>query len=320
MSYYPTGQPGPFQQPPPGAVPYGPQPQATSASGLALATSILLGIMVLLALIMAVVQFNEYSVIDNFINRDASLPDLIDADDARAAGILFFFFGYAVTGIVFVIWQYRHSRNAEALAGPGGLGPAWAIAGWFIPFAALVLPGVELYQSSQASSPPGPGGGPRSGRGSPLVIAWIIAYAIGMIGVSVSLFLSVDNGTVGANNLEEVRDRILVGGFGSLVVAAAAVLAILMVQSLTRAQNQRIYQAVGAGAGQWGGTPPGAWGQPQPAPAWGAQPQQPGPAGGAPQPPRPEAPRDQPPWGAPPGSPPPPPDPGGPAPWQPPTQ
>jgi hypothetical protein len=177
-------------------VAYGPQPHATSASGLALATSILLGIMVLLALVMAAVQFNEFSVVDNFVNRtgDSSFQDLLDADDARAGGILLFYFGWAVTGIVFVIWQYRHSRNAEALAGPGGLGPVWAIVGWFIPFAALVLPGVELYQSSQASSPPAPGGGPRSGRGSPLVIAWIIAFAIGSIGVSVSLFLSPRTG------------------------------------------------------------------------------------------------------------------------------
>jgi hypothetical protein len=99
-------------------------------------------------------------------------------------------------------------------------------------------------------------------------------------------------------------------------MVAAAILAILMVQSLTRAQNQRIYQALGAGAGQWAGTPPGAWGQPQPGPAWDAQPQ-PGPAWNAP--PQPQAPQGQPAWGAPPGSPPPPP-PAGPAPWQPPTQ
>jgi len=320
VSYYPTGQPGPFQQPPPGAVLYGPQQQATSASGLALATSILLGIMILLALVMAATQFNDYSVVNDFISRNgnSSFQDLVDADDARAGGILFFYFGWAVTGIVFVIWQYRHSRNAETLAGPGGLGPAWAIAGWFIPLAALVLPGVELYQSSQASSPPGPGGGPRSGKGSGLVIAWIIAYSLGMVGLSVSLFLSPENGAAGANNLEEVRTRILIGGLGGLVLAAAAVLGILMVQSLTRAQNQRIAQVQGAGAGQWAGTPPGAWGQPpQPAPGWAAQPQPPAPAWDTPQ--QPAQPQD--PWGAPPGSPPPPPGPpGGPAPWQPPTQ
>ncbi|HEY7071795.1 MAG TPA: DUF4328 domain-containing protein [Acidimicrobiales bacterium] len=294
-------------------MPYGPpQQQAVSASGLALATSILLGIMVLLALVMAAVQFNEYSVVGDFIKTtgDSSFQDLVDADDARAAGIGFFYLGYAVTGILFVIWQYRHSRNAEALAGPGGLGPAWAIAGWFIPIGALVLPGVELYQSSQASSPPAPGGGPRSGKGSGLVIAWLIAYAIGMIGVSVSLFLDPENGVAGADNLDEVHDRILVGALGGLVLVVAAILGILMVQSLTRAQDRRIAQAQGAGAGQWAGMPPGAWGQPQPAPGWAA-----------PLPPQPQVPQDQPPWGAPPGSPPPPPGPpGGPAPWQPPTQ
>jgi Domain of unknown function (DUF4328) len=308
VSYYQQGPPGPFQQPPvvTGA-PYAPPP--TPADGLGIATTILLGIMAFLALIVAFAQFNEYSVVDDIIGTtgDSSIGDLIDADDARLGTLGIFYLGWIATGIVFVIWQYRHSRNAQSLAGPGGLGPPWAIAGWFIPVAGLVLPGIELYQSSQASSPPAPGGGPRSGKGSGLVIAWIIAFAGGSLLLSSNfLFDTLDDG-FGGTDPEDVRTLLALGGVGGLVMVAAGVLAAIMVQSLTRKQTRRIQEVYGGGMFvPWGAQSPPAWGPAQPSAPWGA----------APPPPPPQ---DQPPWGAPPGAPPPP-GPGGPAPWQPPTQ
>jgi hypothetical protein len=306
VSYYQPGQPGPFQQPPMvAAAPYTPPP--TPADGLGIATTILLGIMALGALVVAATQFNEYAVVDDIINTtgDASIGDLIDADDARAGFLGLFYLGLAATGIVFVIWQYRHSRNAQSLAGPGGLGPAWAIAGWFIPFAAYVLPGVELYQSSQASSPPAPGGGPRSGKGSGLVIAWMVTFALGTLGISGNFwFGTLDEGFSGTDP-DDVRTLLILGALGGLLLTAAAILGAVMVQSLTKKQTQRINEVFGGGMFvPWGAQPPAAWGPAQPAAPWGPAP--------APPPP------DQPTWGAPPGSPPPPP--AGPAPWHPPTQ
>ena len=44
-------------------------------------------------------------------------------------------------GVVFIIWQFRHAKNAQVLGARGGLGPGWAIGGWFIPLANYVLPG-----------------------------------------------------------------------------------------------------------------------------------------------------------------------------------
>ncbi len=306
MSYYPPGQPGPFQPPPMAtAAPYTPPP--TPADGLAIATTILLAIMALLSLVVAAAGFNEYAVVDDIISAsgDSTIEDLFDADDGRAAGLGFFYLGWIGTGIVFVCWQYRHSRNAQSLAGPGGLGPPWAIAGWFIPFAGLVLPGIELYQSSQASSPPVPGGGPRSGKGSGLVIAWIVAFALGSLLPVGQLVRRHAGRRVRGHRAGRRPDA------ARASEASAAwswwrrrCSAAIMVQSLTRKQTQRINQVYGGGMFvPWGAQPPPAWGPAQPAPPWGAAP----------------PPQDQAPWGAPPGAPPPP-GPGGPAPWPPPTQ
>ncbi|HZM40621.1 MAG TPA: DUF4328 domain-containing protein [Acidimicrobiales bacterium] len=306
MSYYQPGPPGPYQQPPMvAAAPYTAPP--TPADGLGIAVAILLGIMALLALVVAGTQFNEYTVVDDIITTsgDSSIGDLIDADDARAGALGFFYLAYAATGIVFVIWQYRHSRNAEALAGPGGLGPAWAIAGWFIPLAALVLPGIEIYQSSQASSPPAPGGGPRSGKGNGLVIAWIVAFALGGLALSGNFWLGTMDDGFSSTDPDNVRTLLLLGSVGGLLLTVAAILGAIMVQSLTKNQTRRIREVFGGGMFvPWGAQPPPAWGPAQPAAPWGP----------APAPP----PQAQPPWGAPPGAPPPPP--GGPAPWHPPTQ
>jgi hypothetical protein len=308
VSYYQPGSPGPFQQPPMMvAAPYTPPP--TPADGLGIASTILLGIMALASLVVAATQFNEYAVVDDIVNTtgDSSIGDLIDADDARAGFLGLFYLALVGTGIVFVIWQYRHSRNAQSLAGPGGLGPAWAIAGWFVPIASLVLPGIEVYQSSQASSPPVPGGGPRSGKGSGLVIAWIITFSLGWLALSGNFWLGTLDDGFSSTEPDDVRTLLLLGSIGGLLLTAAAILGAVMVQSLTKKQTQRINDAYGRGMYvSWGAQPPAAWGPAQPAAPWGPAP-------------APPPPQDQPPWGAPPGAPPPPP-PGGPAPWQPPTQ
>jgi hypothetical protein len=289
------------------AAPY--QPPPTPADGLGIATTILLGIMAVLALVVAATQFNEYVVVDDIINTtgDSSFGDLVDADDGRAAALGFFYLGVVATGILFVIWQYRHSRNAQSLAGPGGLGPAWAIAGWFIPIANYVLPGIELHQSSRASSPPVPGGGPRSGKGSGLVIAWMVTFALGWLALSGNFWLGTSDDGFAGTDPDDVKTLLVLGTLGGVLLTAAAILAAIMVQSLTKKQTRRINEVFGGGMiVPWGAQPPAAWAPAQPAAApWGPAP--------------PPPPQDQPPWGAPPGAPPPP-APGGPAPWHPPTQ
>src|SRR5262245_27833344 len=220
------------------AAPY--QPPPTPADGLAIATTILLGIMAVLALVVAATQFNEYSVVDDIVNTtgDSSFSNLTDADDGRDAGLAFYYIGALATFVRFVIWQYRHSRNAQSLAGPGGLGPAWAIAGWFIPFANYVLPGVELPQSSRASSPPLPGGGPRSGKGNGLVIAWMVLFGLGTLALGASSFIGTPDDGFGGMDPDDVRTLLLIGSLGGLVLAVAAVLGAVMVQSLTKQQTR----------------------------------------------------------------------------------
>lgn len=297
-----------------------PMGQFRSVRGIGLAASVLLGVMVVLSVIAGVAFGSRVGVVDDLLGgENVSFSEVDDADDTVLGAAFVWALGALATGIVFIVWQYRHARNAELLGHTDGLGPGWAIGGWFIPCGNFVLPTLQLFQASKASDPhhvdpsrraPGTVG---TAQGSSLVVLWGIAYAAGNLFGGVSRWtLHPDAYAVAPNGLQEGRDADQLSSVGFFVLAIAAVLGIAMVTSLTKRQSARI-DAVGAmtyggsayggygqqphapapGYGQPGyGPPPGYAPQAPPAPpaapGWGPQPgygQQPGPAPGYPPPP-----------------------------------
>jgi hypothetical protein len=237
------GQP-PFGGPPPyGAPAYGAQPMpygmATGARGeslsaLATATMVLLGISGLVSLGFAAALFSRASLLDDPLG--ASFQELQDADDLAAATAGFFLLSVVVTGILWVIWQFRHARNAEVLGQGGeGLGAGWAIGGWFIPVGNLVIPQLQLFQAAKASDPEAP-----ARRTAPAVLlVWWALYAIGAV-------LSFLSGRYGGDDVDQFQDiesfqsADRMAAVGALVMAAAAVAGILTVRALTARQHQAL--------------------------------------------------------------------------------
>lgn len=140
---------------------------------------------------------------------------------------------WLVTAGVFITWQYRHARNAQVLGQRTGLGPGWAVGGWFIPLAHLVLPAKQLRDSSAWSSAPPE----RPGRASTLIVPWMATYALGNIIVSAAIRgePATSEGPQAYLAWLATSDRTEVAGNAVLVVAA--VLAVLMVRQLTRSQE-----------------------------------------------------------------------------------
>lgn len=275
-----------------------PMGQFRSLRGVGLAASVLLGLMAVLSVIAGIAFASRVGVVDDLLGgENLSFSEVDDADDTVLGAVGIWVLGALATGIVFIVWQYRHARNAELLGHTNGLGSGWAIGGWFIPCGAFVLPAIQLFQASRASDPahvdpsrqaPGTVG---TAQGSSLVILWGIAYAAGNLFGGVSRWtLHPDAYAVAANGLQEGRDADQLSSIGFFVLAIAAILGIAMVTSLTKRQSARI-DAMGAMT--YGGSAYGGYGQqpqfPAPAPGYG----QPGPA---PQPPPP-----QPGWGPQPG-------------------
>ena len=243
--------------------------------GLATAATVSLGVMAVVALFGLAAHLNRVGLIERvFREGGVSFAELEDADNLVGGAAVVYGLGLLATAAVFIAWQHRHAMNADSLAGaPAALGPAWAIGGWFVPCANWVLPGMQLFGASRASDPdlpllPAAG----RGRGSPLVILWAVMFGLGnALGLAGwATFPDQDDASVLAD-LEEyvsdatLADRMVAAGF--VISAAAAVLAAVMVQTLSRRQTERATALAAAAyapsaAPPYQALPPSRWGPP----------------------------------------------------------
>lgn len=275
MSYEPPGGPPPPPQPPwqppPMGAPYpastygapgygySPAARVKPLNGLTTAVVALLALTGLMAVWAAVALFHRASVAaSDFTPFGAiSFQDLQDADTQVGAAVTLFGLSLIATGVVWIIWQFRFATNAQALRGNYGLAPGWAIGGWFIPLANLVLPQYQLFQAAKASDPDLPPGQPAAaGRVPSSVAAWWIAYDLGAILFSAGSISRPTENSINFDVDKFIRaDR--VSAFACLVYIAAAVIAIVMVRALTERQMRAAASAA-----------PYQQSYPQPAPPW----------------------------------------------------
>ncbi|HEX4822317.1 MAG TPA: DUF4328 domain-containing protein [Acidimicrobiales bacterium] len=346
MSYEPPGgtppPPPPWQPPPPassappppgapyppaaygvGAYAYTPTQSTQSTKGLSTALVILLAITSLTGIFVAIAFFHRASLVDDTNRVFFNLKEVSDADDQVSAAVAIFMLGLLATGVVWIIWQFRYSKNAELLRGNFGLPSGWAIGGWFVPIGNFALPQLQLLQAARASDPDLPQGQPvAAGRPPSTLVPWWVLYDLAW------LFFFVGRGTRPDNNelvsLSELdkfvrADRI--SGVAALVFLAAGVVAIFLVRSCTDRQSRALASFTPQAPPpspqwqppppvppqqQWSPPPPPAQWQPPPAPPPPQQWPPPAPPPPAPPPPAPPPPAPAPPQQWPPPPPPPP--------------
>ena len=244
----PTYQPPPGYAPPPpagplppppgtpgygyGYTPYGPVAQARQLRGIATALQILLVIAGLSSLFVAGALANRVSVLED--GRFSDFQEVSDADDLAAGAAVLYLLALLATGIVWIIWQFRHAKNAEVLGKRDGLGAGWAIGAWFIPIGGAVLGPLQLFQSAKASDPEGRGRVPGL-----VAVWWALWVAQSLIGaVSGRFGFNTDAGS--DVDIEEFRSSDQLGSVGAFVTAAAAIVAVVMVRQLTARQRQAL--------------------------------------------------------------------------------
>ena len=234
-----------------------------SLKGLSVALTILFALVALVDVGAAVARNNRAGLLDDIAASTFGLgvteQEITDADTAvQGFGGVHLLLAIAIV-VVLMIWQFRHAKNAELLGTTGGLGAGWAIGGWFIPIGNLVLPAVQMFQSSKASdvSARRHGGQP---KGAGVVIAWAIAFALGgvLLASSGALVSSDDEGNIIIDDVQDIEDaassdRTAGAGYAVLVVAAG--LGAAMVRTLTNRQTNA-YAATGAAAPAAASPPP----------------------------------------------------------------
>ncbi|MEY2449532.1 MAG: hypothetical protein QOH79_3008 [Acidimicrobiaceae bacterium] len=325
MTYEPQGPPPPQQppwQPPPAGAPYPASAYGTpgygyapvaepvkSLKGLSTAVVVLLAVTGLAALWAAFALFHRASVVNDFTGfGGVSFQDLEDADSQVSGSVGLLQFGILATAVLWMIWQFRFAKNAQALRGNYGLAPGWAIGGWFIPLGNLVLPQLQLFQAAKASDPDLPAGqAAASGRAPATVPAWWVAYDLAAVLFAIGAVMRPNKSDFDFDLDRYVRaDR--VSALSCLVYAVAAVIAIVMVRALS---DRQMRAAASAAPSQQGYQQPYQQGYQQPYPPQQPpqQPWQPPPAAPPPQappqtwaPPPPNQPWQPPPPQAPPPS------------------
>ena len=252
-----------------------PRPPMRSLKGLSVALLVLLILMALTEVGAAASRANRASLLDDVADSPlaVSFSEMSDADDAIAAFSGIHVLLLLAAGIVFIIWQFRHAKNAEVLGARGGLGPGWAIGGWFIPIANLVLPTLQIFQSSKASDVASRQEG-RPPKGSPLVIVWGVVFSLGLLvlGAGGALAPADDDGDFELDSFEDVddlasSDRTASAGHGIFV--PAAILGIVMTRTLSKKQAAAFESTTSTGTpGQSSAypPPPGAPSPPPPPP------------------------------------------------------
>jgi hypothetical protein len=194
-----------------------------------------LGLIALLILVVVVTEIQILATLDHrFETRSEALHfvdlnnRLDDLDDVLIALSL-------VTAVVFITWMWRAAKNNQALGRERPrFGPGWAIGGWFIPIANLVIPVLivqDLWRGSNASVARGDMRWKIGDRSA--LVGWWWGLAIGS-----RVLNAIGNGVGDSGILEDVRGGVSVQIVGNTLYAAAAVLAILVVRGLTQRQEE----------------------------------------------------------------------------------
>lgn len=232
------------------------------------------------------------SVIVPLVNRGLArrAMETLDVGPLNAAGLLELSAAalhlalLIAAAVVFIVWMWRAHKNLYAFPGVmPRMRAGWSIGGWFIPLANLVIPALVMNDIAKGSLP----WVPMRTRTYPLVGFWWAAFVISSC--ASGLATSFDNQEAaelpmelaGPGDFQRYVDYYgsTVGRYliGTVVLSAAAVLAIILILRISRAQTARIARGYQLGRVTYApGTPP-----PGPA-APAAAPETPAPGPGTP--------------------------------------
>jgi hypothetical protein len=164
---------------------------------------------------------------DNVLQRAA------DSDDFVSGTAAFYGLTQVVIVVLFIIWMYRAAKNNEALERQHPrFGPGWSIGAWFIPLANLVIPVMIMQDLWRGASPEVLRGDPtwRRSKGCWLIGAWWAVLLVSLLRFAPS------NGPENDSSLGDIESNTKIAIVGVVAAAIAAVLAALVVWTLSRRQ------------------------------------------------------------------------------------
>ena len=200
-----------------------------STSGLRTALTWLLAADAVVMAMAVVAHLNRAAVITDMLAFKATFSDVQSADSFVGSVSSIYFLLFIATAVVLMVWQWRSAMNNDLLGKiRPRFSPGWSIGAWFIPFANLVIPVRIFLDLWQGSDPETTNHRDWHGLRRPGLIAWWwTCYVVGN-----ALSFAIDD-----DALRDLRDSDRRVAVGCALVAAAAVLAIFVVRSITARQD-----------------------------------------------------------------------------------
>jgi hypothetical protein len=239
-----TALPDPPDAPPPGMPPppgtgwtpaqrgYAQTNEFRSVKGLSIALMwVLIGVTIA-AVASAIALAVRLDAVERFRDSGSlsALQDVRDADDAVSGASSFLLLFSVAVFVLLIIYLFRAVKNTELWnAQKEKWTPGWAIGGWFIPVANLVIPFLTVRETWRRSNPDAVAG--RGGTSSGLVWAWWLPFILGYIAIQ------IDPGD-DPPTLDQIRVRDGFGIAGCVLLAISSILLIVLVRRLAAWQHQ----------------------------------------------------------------------------------
>jgi hypothetical protein len=187
------------------------------------------------SLLVAVFAIQYLSALDGVSSGGlGGVGDINSAADRLHVGDGITFWSWFLCGVVFIVWTHRTYSNLSALGATGlRYGTGWAIGAWLVPVLAIWRPRQivnDLWRASDRELPATAAREEWGSRSTPLAMtAWWVLWVVGALAERLSF-------NFGGSSLESGL-AIRVGGAACL--AAAAVLALWVVGTITKRQQER---------------------------------------------------------------------------------
>ncbi|WP_030057223.1 MULTISPECIES: DUF4328 domain-containing protein [Streptomyces] len=210
--------------------------QHRSVSGLGVAASILIVLVMVYDALHTVSDWRVYRVVEDVLAGKATLEDVQSVDDFAS-----YFDGLQVllllipAGVVFLAWLWRARLNAESAGGPGSQRRArgWVVGSWIAPVVNLWIPYQVVTDIRKASAP-------RRTPPGPLLAVWWGAWVIGSC-FGRAYTYQVMKDTVSEDDL---RQAVYLGTVSFALDVLAGVLIIHVIRQISTWQTQRSAEAL----------------------------------------------------------------------------
>lgn len=143
---------------------------------------------------------------------------------------------YLACAVFFLIWQHRAYKNLSALVRSAALDttPGWAVAYWVIPIISLFKPYLTMREMWRKSEPDVDASSSTPPETPAALIFWWAFYIISQIAAQIAMRVDI------LDKSADMANVALLHGVRSFLTLIAAVLAILVVKSISDRQAARL--------------------------------------------------------------------------------